>query len=185
MSDNVFDPDGSQPGGELAGAEEEAIVDTDEFAIERHGRQRPLQPHARDFDVLAIILKFVGGCLLLVALLILLAGARIAAIGVGIGVLFVATGYGIAAYKTWAWYSAAVIMPILVVVFSITSFLEVATSKVWFYFEAFPVAFTGYVAWVLFSKGGRARYRVAGEAILKAKANPDSVAGQLYQRRRR
>ncbi|HWB13892.1 MAG TPA: hypothetical protein VG826_31990 [Pirellulales bacterium] len=165
--------------------EAEGSSQPNELTVETRGRKQPLTPHARDFDVLAIILKFVGGCTTLTALLFLLAGGQIAAIALAAGILLVATGYGLAAYKTWAWYSAVAIMPVLVVVFSIASLVEAATNRFWFYFVGFPFAFSFYVAWVLFSKGGRARYRAAGEAIANAKANPDSVAGQLYRRRRR
>ncbi|HET6883065.1 MAG TPA: hypothetical protein VFI31_23050 [Pirellulales bacterium] len=174
-----------------APSEAGAAAEPEQIVIESRGRRGPLAPQARDFDALALILKVVGVYTTFCSLLFLLAGAPYAGLShypygwaaLAMGFFFVAAGYGLAAYQTWAWYAAALVMPVFVVGFSILSVIEMATNMFWFYFLPFPAVFTIYVLWVLFSKGGRARYRFAGEARRRAKSNPDSVAGRLYRRR--
>lgn len=91
-----------------------------------------IAPHSRDFDALAFILKFVGGCTLATSLLFVMAGAQLTWIAVATGAFFVASGYGLSSYKTWAWYATAVVMPIFAVVFSLLSVIEMGSNMVGF-----------------------------------------------------
>ena len=101
-----------------------------------------------------------------------------------VGSSLLAIAYGLNAFKMWAWYAAVVVMPPIAVIFSIVSLVEWRFNTLWFLYTGFPVFFCGYVGWVLFSKGGRTRYRAASDARRRAKANPDTVAGRIYRRRR-
>lgn len=165
-------------------SESEAADAAPEFAIETHGRPSTVTPHARDFDALALVLKIVGGPTVFVASLLLLGRAWQGLVVMAVGSSLLAIAYGLNAFKMWAWYATVVVMPPIAVIFSIISLFEWRFNTLWFLYTGFPVFFCGYVGWVLFSKGGRTRYRAACEARRRAKANPDSLAGRMYRRRR-
>lgn len=155
-----------------------------EFAIETHGRPSTVTPHARDFDSLALVLKMVGWAAIIIAPVLLAGRVWQGIVALAVGLSLLAIAYGLNAFKMWAWYAAAIVMPPIALIFSIVSIVGWRFNTFWFLYPGFPIFLCGYVGWVLFSKGGRTRYRAACEARRRAKANPDSLAGRMYRRRR-
>lgn len=148
------------------------------------GRRRRT-PQARDFDAIALQLKFVGWLVTLLALPAILANpwglGGLGSLGVGLG--FLVVGYGLGWYKIWAWYAGVVLMLPLTTAVTLGALMMVGVGGIYILYLLLPPAFAAYVTWVLLSKGGRTRYRQTAEAIARAKANPDSIAGRLYRKR--
>ena len=139
-------------------------------------------PHAKDFTNLAMQFKFVGGAITLLGLLALCASWWFVTIVVS-GVALIGLGYGMSAYKPWAWVVAvAILVPlsVLLVVATVAAMLSVGVRGLGVFMAP---AYMWYVLWVLCSRNGRQRYRDTREAILRARANPDSIAGKLISGR--
>ena len=146
----------------------------------RKKRRKP--PQQRDYTVLALQLKIFGGLMILVGLLLTTAAWWLSAIAViGLGVMV--AGFGLAAFRPWAWFVAVA----LLVPLAIGSLVLIVVATIYYgkigISLFFAPAYAAYVLWVLCSRGGRQRYQEIREAIARAKDNPDSIAGRLYRKR--
>ena len=86
----------------------------DEFRIDTSGGEAPppMVVRSRDFEALAIIMKFMGGLITLIGLLCLLpADTRIlGALVSTMGLLFIVFAIGFTSFKRWAWAGTVVLL---------------------------------------------------------------------------
>ena len=139
-------------------------------------------PQEREFSNLSLQLKAIGGLITLIGLLATIANwywTPMLVIGVAICVF----GWGLGVYKPWAWFGAVLLLlPLSLLILVLTGFLFLNQGAIGIPLLTAPI-YLWYVLWVLLSKRGRDRYREMGEARLRARDNPDSIAGRLYRKR--
>ena len=141
-----------------------------------------MKPQAFEYGAVSLMLKLFGGLLLLPALLVMLVHPGYGLIGAIPGAAFLAVGWGLGAYRMWAWYGAVVTLLPISLAMTALVFWAGASGVIGLTTLTVP-SVSLYVMWVLLSRGGRAHYRATSEAIARARANPASLAGRAYRRR--
>jgi hypothetical protein len=134
---------------------------------------------------LAFQFKFFGGAGLLFGLLLI---GQAPWVGIGLlagGAAFLATGYGIGSYRPWGWYAGALLVVPMLALATLLALLFGLIYGSIFALIALVITpiYCYYIAWTLFSRAGRQRYQESVRAMASARANPNSIAGQLYRKR--
>ncbi|MEK6234272.1 MAG: hypothetical protein N2C14_06145, partial [Planctomycetales bacterium] len=140
-----------------------------------------------DIDALSMIMKIAGFALLFLTLPAQRDSGWIAGLMLLVGIGYLTFGFAFGAYARWAWWGSVLLLIPLSVFFTVVGFITYALGVVDGPFAIFPAICSltvFYVGWVLFSKGGRSRYVETVAAIQHAKEDPESVAGQAFQRKR-
>ena len=122
-------------------------------------------------------MKAFGGILLLPTLFLLLIWPLVGLVFLLVAVAFIAVGFGLDAFKPWAW-TAAVLLAVpfsllgalLAIALNVLTINHVVAEVAWAAF-VLPAA-AAYIAWTLLSRSGRTRYRSVIEAKRRQAARP-------------
>ena len=160
----------------------------EDFQIDTSGGEAPppMVVRSRDFEALALVMKFIGGIITLFGVVFLfLSDARIvAAMLLTVGLLYVLFAFAFESFKRWAWVGTVVLLLPLALLMSIVGGVLHEMLGILALFPAVAASSVLYVGWVLLSKHGRSRYFETVDAIERAKADPQSAAGQFLSRSR-
>jgi hypothetical protein len=135
--------------------------------IDRAALKEKSSVKATDFLHVAMAMKACGFLLLLPGLLFLFAVPLIGLALLALPVAFIVIGFGLDAFKPWAWMAAVLLVVPLAVLTACGAFAMIIRSEgvSSLSLTAFaPPVIAGYIAWTLLSHSGRQRYRSVIEA---------------------
>jgi len=172
-----------KPAPEASGPQPLPEVKTaDDFSGVSRARRRGTAPQSSDFAVVSLMMKLFGGMFILPGLLVMFGSVGWGLIVAAPGTLLLVIGIGVGRYQPWAWYAAVVAMLPLSIVITLATLIAAGLTMNYIWMVVLWPLFCAYVAWILLSNSGRQRYFETGDAIARARENPDSMAGRRYRR---